>query len=321
MILILSDSTDESTCIVMDWIGVLEPSIKIIRISPADKITGLIITNNTIILTFKRWNDECIEIDFSKVTSYWYRRGKFDLAQIFLKPFLEKQLYKYEKHELERITEYFHHYLKKIKSINSLLNVAPNKLVVNDIAENCGLITPPYVIASRKKDLLSFVREERNVITKGIDEAISFDIEGDTLNGYTEKVVLEDMIEYNEDVFPSLLQKQVDKKYELRVFYLDGEFYSMAIFSQRDEQTQVDFRKYNLKTPNRSVPYKLPKNVQSKLKLLMNKLDLNCGSIDMIVSTEIEFIFLEVNPVGQFGMVSEPCNYFLEKKVAEFLIN
>ncbi len=53
----------------------------------------------------------------------------------------------------------------------------------------------------------------------------------------------------------------------------------------------------------------------------MDKLDLNCGSIDMIVNTKNEFIFLEVNPVGQFGMVSEPCNYFLEKKVAEFLLN
>jgi hypothetical protein len=31
-------------------------------------------------------------------------------------------------------------------------------------------------------------------------------------------------------------------------------------------------------------------------------------------------VFLEVNPVGQFGMVSAPCNYHLEKKVAELLI-
>jgi hypothetical protein len=31
-------------------------------------------------------------------------------------------------------------------------------------------------------------------------------------------------------------------------------------------------------------------------------------------------VFLEVNPVGQFGMVSRPCNYQLERKVAELLL-
>ena len=111
------------------------------------------------------------------------------------------------------------------------------------------------------------------------------------------------------------------KKYEVRVFYLDPEFYSMAIFSQRDDQTQVDFRKYNLEKPNRCVPYELPKAIEHKLKALMNILDLNSGSIDLIVNKDDDYIFLEVNPVGQFAMVSEPCNYFLEKKVAEFLIN
>jgi hypothetical protein len=34
-----------------------------------------------------------------------------------------------------------------------------------------------------------------------------------------------------------------------------------------------------------------------------------------------EYVFLEVNPIGQFGMVSAPCNYNLEKKIAQYLIN
>jgi hypothetical protein len=34
-----------------------------------------------------------------------------------------------------------------------------------------------------------------------------------------------------------------------------------------------------------------------------------------------ELVFLEINPVGQFGMVSHPCNYYLEKRIAQNLIN
>jgi ATP-GRASP peptide maturase of grasp-with-spasm system len=321
MILILSDAADETTCSVINWINRLKPLEEVIRINYTDKITALTISNNSIIVTFRRWNNVQLEIDFNTITAYWYRRGRLDFDKFFSEQFLKKQLYDYEQTELKRIAEYLHHCLRKIKCLNSFLNVAPNKLVVNHIAEECGLTTPSYIISSKKNELSKFTTKENFVITKGIDESICIETEENVLHGYTEKLTIDDLAEYDDDVFPSLLQKQVEKKYELRIFYLDGSFYSMAIFSQRDEQTQIDFRKYNFRTPNRCVPYTLPHAIESKLKLLMDKLELNSGSIDMIVDLNNEYVFLEVNPIGQFGMVSEPCNYFLEKKVAEFLIN
>ena len=93
----------------------------------------------------------------------------------------------------------------------------------------------------------------------------------------------------------------------------------MAIFSQNDEQTQLDYRNYNRVKPNRNIPYILPKDIETKLQKLMDKLDLNTGSIDMMVTTEGEYVFLEVNPTGQFGWVSENCNYYLEEKIAHCL--
>ena len=58
-----------------------------------------------------------------------------------------------------------------------------------------------------------------------------------------------------------------------------------------------------------------------KLLKLMKKLGLNFGSIDMIKAKNGEYYFLEVNPVGQFGMVSHPCNFSIEKHLAELLIS
>ncbi|MEM9261789.1 MAG: grasp-with-spasm system ATP-grasp peptide maturase, partial [Bacteroidota bacterium] len=57
-----------------------------------------------------------------------------------------------------------------------------------------------------------------------------------------------------------------------------------------------------------------------KLELLMRKLELNTGSIDLMVSEEGEYYFLEVNPGGQFSAPSERANFNLEKRVAETLI-
>jgi len=51
----------------------------------------------------------------------------------------------------------------------------------------------------------------------------------------------------------------------------------------------------------------------------MKKINLDNGSIDIIVDNNGKYYFLEINPVGQFGMVSIPCNYYLEKKIANYL--
>jgi glutathione synthase/RimK-type ligase-like ATP-grasp enzyme len=120
-------------------------------------------------------------------------------------------------------------------------------------------------------------------------------------------------------MFPSLIQEYIEKEYEVRVFYLDGVCYSMAIFSQNDTQTSVDFRQYNRKKPNRNVPYHLPVSLQEKVEKIMTSLRLNTGSLDFIRSVNGEYFFLEINPAGQYGMMSQRCNYNLEKKVAEWL--
>lgn len=94
----------------------------------------------------------------------------------------------------------------------------------------------------------------------------------------------------------------------------------MAIFSQENEKTKIDFRNYDFKNPNRVSRYQLPLSIEKKLSKLMKKIGLNTGSIDLIKAIDNYYYFLEVNPSGQFGMTSFPCNYYLHKKTANFLI-
>jgi glutathione synthase/RimK-type ligase-like ATP-grasp enzyme len=138
------------------------------------------------------------------------------------------------------------------------------------------------------------------------------------------KEITKDFLEShsNEKISTSqMFQQMIDKDIEIRAFYIDNEIYSMAIFSQDDATTSVDFRNYNNKYPNRTVPYKLPDRMHNMVLKLFSKLKLSTGSVDLIKNTKGDYYFLEVNPVGQFLMVSDPCNYFLDKKVADYLIN
>ena len=54
----------------------------------------------------------------------------------------------------------------------------------------------------------------------------------------------------------------------------------------------------------------------------MNTLGLNYGAIDMIVTPENKFVFLEINPVGEFFWLELNHPYFpISETLADILIN
>lgn len=190
-----------------------------------------------------------------------------------------------------------------------------------DCAKKSGLKIPDTLITNSKKQLVDFFNNNKRVISKPITNNVTLLIkEKISFMNYTEEVTKEDINDLNDFFYPTLFQEYIEKKYEIRVFVLKDKCFSMAIFSQLDEQTKLDFRKYNMKKPNRSVPFQLPKEVENNILSFMKKTEMDTGSVDLIMKENNEFIFLEVNPVGQFGMVSGPCNYYIEKRIAEYLI-
>jgi glutathione synthase/RimK-type ligase-like ATP-grasp enzyme len=60
----------------------------------------------------------------------------------------------------------------------------------------------------------------------------------------------------------------------------------------------------------------LPNHIITKLASLMEKLNIDNGSIDFIYSGNNEYVLLEVNPVGQIGFLSIPNNYNIEEFIA-----
>jgi ATP-GRASP peptide maturase of grasp-with-spasm system len=197
---------------------------------------------------------------------------------------------------------------------------SPAKLDVLLRASRLGLATPDTLVTTERDELQRFCARHGTVITKPIGEAEPFPDAGRRHFMYTAALDLNAVARLPERFPPSLFQERLEKAYELRVFYLDGACYAMAIFSQSDARTRLDFRHYNHRRPNRTVPYRLQPATAKKLEQLMRELALDSGSIDLIRTPDRREVFLEINPVGQFGMVSKPCNYHLERKVAEHLL-
>lgn len=192
-----------------------------------------------------------------------------------------------------------------------------NRLKTLNIARSHGLNIPTYRIVSNSSQLKEFGCLNNSVITKSIGNGLYNVIGDERFFSYTE-ILPKSFIENDENIklLPSLLMFYIEKKFEIRAFYIDGHFFSMAILSQTSEQSKIDYRK---KPPTEQIPVQLPHEIEKKLSGVFIELGLNTGSADLIVTPEDKYYFLEINPVGQFGMTSIPCNYNIEKTIARYL--
>ncbi|MEO4004443.1 grasp-with-spasm system ATP-grasp peptide maturase [Flavobacterium sp. CAU 1735] len=317
MVLILSAPDDLSTNDVIDWLRYYD--IPFLRISVNDIITykSVTIGNSQFNIEFSI-NEKSYNLhDF---TAFWYRRSHYSIfiGKIIENNILDRQINRHLQVETNEIHKLFTNYIRK-KSINNHHDLTINKLDVLKLATTFGLNIPDTLIATKKTAVSHFMRKHSKIITKNFSQGIFIHNKNESFNSTTNIVTKKIFNLLPKDFFPSLFQEHICKLFELRIFYLMGTFYSSAIFSQNDPKTSVDFRNYNKEKPNRTPPFKLPRSVEIKLVKLMKALKLNSGSIDMLVSVNSEYVFLEVNPIGQFGQVSKPCNYYLEKQIAKEL--
>jgi ATP-GRASP peptide maturase of grasp-with-spasm system len=320
MILIFSEQQDVSTNKVMDWLKFHFNQTEILRINSDDSLSNI----------FLEQIDEHQRVTFliagkivkmDEVKFVWFRRGSFKLnfdnIDCHHKYYFNNEMNHYLNYENVRVTEYINSMLQEKKSIGNFYMQNMNKMYVLDKAKKVGILVPNTIITTSKTELKTFLEKYKHIVTKPMSVSVNLTTKNITYLCYTKSINNVIVREISEQFFPSLFQEQLDKKYEIRTFYIRGEFYSMAIFSQLDERTKVDFRNYNYKKPNRCVPFKLPNELEVKIDTLMKFLNLDTGSIDIVVNKKGEYYFLEVNPVGQFDMISVPCNYPIEKRLAE----
>ncbi len=195
-----------------------------------------------------------------------------------------------------------------------------NKLDMLQRAHQSGLVVPETHVVNRKRDVTALLATGE-FICKSLYEPLFLKDGSGFYAMYTTQIGAADDELICDDFTPSLVQRLIPKNYELRVFYLDGESYAMAIFSQQRARSALDFRNVDWTDPPRQVPYTLPTDLAARIHAFMTSIGLNCGSLDLVRSTGGDYYFLEVNPAGQFGMVAFPCNYPLYEKIALHLIH
>ncbi|HZU96176.1 MAG TPA: hypothetical protein VFF73_05660 [Planctomycetota bacterium] len=119
---------------------------------------------------------------------------------------------------------------------------------------------------------------------------------------------------------PCIFQELVPKKVELRVTLIGDRVFACELHSQGRELSAVDFRRDQGMTLTPHATHQLPFEIERALLALRARLGLVYGAVDLILTPEGRYVFLEVNQQGQFLWIEEQTGLPLLENFTELLL-
>ncbi|OFA01494.1 hypothetical protein [Duganella sp. HH101] len=180
---------------------------------------------------------------------------------------------------------------------------ADNKLVQLDAAQQVGLRIPATVATNSPDDIRAFLRANapRQTIYKPL-RGYSWHFGDHQLISYTRILTEADL---PSDALlracPGVFQEYVEKHVELRVTIMGQHCVAVALHAQDKEDWRVSSENKELTAS----AFELPAALREQCLALMHKLGLAFGCLDFVVTPQGEYVFLEVNEMGQFLWVEE----------------
>ncbi len=204
-----------------------------------------------------------------------------------------------------------------INTVSSIRN-AENKIYQLLLAKDIGLNIPNSIVTNNSSSALSFYNRNNNsCIIKPIKSGL---VEGHTEEGviFTSKVDFTDQNISRTESCPIYLQNLIKKKGDVRVTVVGNITFAAFIHSQASEEAQIDWRK-NI-YPLRHSIIDLPHDIVDKCLLLTKKLSLNFGAIDFVLNENNEYLFLEINPNGQWAWIEKQLDFPISDAITNLLI-
>jgi glutathione synthase/RimK-type ligase-like ATP-grasp enzyme len=189
------------------------------------------------------------------------------------------------------------------------------------LAGELGFELPPTLITNHAEDLLEFYREHNgNIVSKLAGIGFSATL-GQTFCRYTERVSKRDLGYARAIRFcPMIFQAYVPKRVELRITVVGDRVFAAEIHSQHSHHTRHDWRRYDLDaTPH--FTHELPPEVEQRCIRLLQKMGLSYGAIDMIVTPDGRYVFIEINPSGQYMWIEQVTGLPITDAICDLLIS
>lgn len=203
-----------------------------------------------------------------------------------------------------------------------VIRIAENKQLQLEIARSCGLDVPRTLITNDPTAARAFFDECRGAVVTKMMASFAIYEEGREKVVFTTPVKERDLAAMDGlRLCPMTFQEQLEKQSELRVTVVGERVFTASVDSNQMERSKTDWRREGVALLGRWQAAQLPQDVERGLLRLMDALGLNYGAIDVIVTPEGRYVFLEVNPVGEFFWLERENGMPVSEAIADVMLD
>lgn len=187
------------------------------------------------------------------------------------------------------------------------LRIAESKPYQLKRAVELGLSIPETLITNSEQEARAFYeKHSKSIIYKPLYHS-RINREDSLGLIYTNRVEAEQEKKFaNVHFAPSLFQPYIQKKLEIRAIVVGEQVFSVELHSQDVPDAKYDWRRADA-SEIKHLPHCLPDAVNEKCISLVKSLGLVFGAIDLILTPNNKYIFLELNPNGQWAWIQQMC--------------
>lgn len=184
------------------------------------------------------------------------------------------------------------------KWINPLANtvIGERKILQLAVARQVGLQIPNTLVTNDAKQARQFLENTPPSIIKPISHGLQRAAET-VYSIYTSTVSLEHL--RDEDGLmesPILLQEKIHNERDIRITVVGNELFAVEI--EKENSEEIDWRKPTLNKTFRL--HNLPADISAKLIEFVKSMGLTLSAIDLILTPDNHYVFLESNPAGEW---------------------
>jgi MvdC family ATP-grasp ribosomal peptide maturase len=201
------------------------------------------------------------------------------------------------------------------------INYANNKLRQLRVASEVGFDIPKTLITNKAEAAREFFHQVNGKMVSKLLTALSRSMEAtSSFFLYTSTVKEEDLLDAESLRYcPMVFQEQIPKHLELRVVYVNGKVFVGALDASVYAESKADWRKPGIEVLEWG-HHELPDELVRRLQAFMGKFGLLFGAFDFILTPSGEYVFLEINITGEWGMLERDLDLPISSAIADALI-
>jgi len=241
-------------------------------------------------------------IDLSRIKSVWFRRPIVPQPHpAICEPYVRMLV---QKESTEAIDGLWRILDCNWVSRPDAIRRAESKPLQLHLAASMGFRIPETLITNDPERAAAFSQSHEGVICKPL-RCGRLDVSDAPSLIYTNELSEQDRDAINDvSLSPTLLQERIAKSLDVRVTVIGSTVFSVGIDAPETPDLGIDWRRGDL-TDLRHATCSLPAAIEKKCVELVEALDLQFGAIDLVVRESGEFLFLEINPNGQWAWLQQ----------------